>query len=77
MAAEGRQMTMVVGEHRNAITRLSRDLHIPQHQVGALYFEQLHSLAENARISRYLGLIAEKHTRAVLQASKPAPHLEN
>ena len=74
MATEGRQMTMVVGEHRNAIARLSRDLHIPQHQVGALYFDELHSLAETARIGRYLGLIAEKHTRAVLQASKPKLH---
>jgi hypothetical protein len=76
MAAERKQMTRMVGEHRSAIARLSRDLHVPPHQVGAVYFDELHSLAATARIERYLGLIAEKHTRAVLQATKPLPHME-
>ena len=73
MATHGRQMTQTAGEHRSAIARLAGELHVPPLLVESLYKEHLDQLAENARIPRFLGLIAAKRTRAMLRAPKPGP----
>jgi len=55
-------------EHGRLVASLSDELHMPIHEVGAIYREQLDRLAAQARIQSFLSVLAVRNTRSVLRA---------
>jgi 4-aminobutyrate aminotransferase-like enzyme len=56
-------------DHQAAIDALSDQFHVPAHQVGAVFSEQLGQLAAQARIQTYLVVLALRNTRSILRRS--------
>jgi len=59
------------GAHGRVISKLSDELHVPLHEVQGVYRAQLERLGADARIERFLGVLAMRNTRDILRAAYP------
>jgi signal transduction histidine kinase len=55
-------------EHGGVIARLSHELRVPLHEVRKIYGAQLERLTADARIQKFLGVLALRNTRDILRA---------
>jgi len=57
------------GAHGRVMSRLAHELHIPLHEVQGIYRAQFERLGADARIERFLGVLAMRNTRDILRAA--------
>ncbi len=71
MTDEGSRQAKPSPEHTSAIAALSKQLHVPLHDVSRVYCKQLERLSSQARIKGFLGVLAVRNTKSILRRQGP------